>query len=80
MKIAWEYDLVERPFCGQLEAMGWQWIEGDIITHELAHLNESHHGPAFWRTLGRALPDWQRRKESLAGSARDYLVFDLPAS
>ena len=28
-KIEWEYDLVERPFCEQLKAMGWQWIEGD---------------------------------------------------
>lgn len=25
----WEYDLVERPFCAQLQAMGWEWIEGD---------------------------------------------------
>ena len=29
MKIQWEYDLVERPFCKQLQAMGWEWIEGD---------------------------------------------------
>ena len=29
MKTQWEYDLVERPFCEQLKAMGWQWIEGD---------------------------------------------------
>ena len=28
-KIEWEYDLVEKPFCEQLKAMGWQWIEGD---------------------------------------------------
>ena len=28
-KIEWEYDLVERPFCEQLKAMGWQWLEGD---------------------------------------------------
>ena len=28
-KIQWEYDLVERPFCEQLQVMGWQWIEGD---------------------------------------------------
>jgi hypothetical protein len=27
-KTQWEYDLVERPFCEQLKAMGWQWIEG----------------------------------------------------
>lgn len=29
MKIQRENDLVERPFCEQLKAMGWQWIEGD---------------------------------------------------
>jgi len=29
MKTQCEYDLVERPFCEQLKAMGWQWIEGD---------------------------------------------------
>lgn len=28
-KIQWEYDLVEKPFCQQLQAMGWHWIEGD---------------------------------------------------
>jgi type I restriction enzyme R subunit len=28
-KIRWEYDLVEKPFCLQLQRMGWQWIEGD---------------------------------------------------
>jgi len=28
-KIEWELDLVERPFCRQLQAMDWEWIEGD---------------------------------------------------
>jgi len=28
-KIQWESDVVERPFCEQLRAMGWQWIGGD---------------------------------------------------
>src|ERR1700680_424633 len=27
--VQWEYDLVEKPFCLQLQRMGWQWIEGD---------------------------------------------------
>ncbi len=27
--IQWEYEVVEKPFCQQLEKMGWQWIEGD---------------------------------------------------
>lgn len=28
-KIEWEYELVEKPFCERLKALGWQWIEGD---------------------------------------------------
>lgn len=27
--VQWEYEIVEKPFCEQLRAMGWQWIEGD---------------------------------------------------
>ena len=35
MKIQWEYDLVERPFCEQLQVMGWEWLEGDVDVPEL---------------------------------------------
>jgi len=48
-----------------------------IIMHELVHLVEGHHGPEFWQALGRAMPDWQKRKDALAGKAKDYLVFGL---
>ena len=34
MKAQWEYDLVERPFCEQLERMGWQWLAGDTDVPE----------------------------------------------
>lgn len=34
-KIQWEYDLVERPFCEQLQSMGWSWIAGDVDVPEL---------------------------------------------
>ncbi|MBI3797646.1 MAG: hypothetical protein HY268_11865 [Deltaproteobacteria bacterium] len=37
-KIQWEYDLVEKPFCEQLKAMGSQWIEGDTDVPELTDL------------------------------------------
>jgi len=37
-KIQWEDDLVEKHFCGQLEAMGWQWLEDDTDVPELANL------------------------------------------
>ena len=35
MKIEWEYDLVERPFCEQLQGMGWEWLQGDTDVAEL---------------------------------------------
>ncbi len=36
-----------------------------VITHELCHIAEPHHGPAFFGLLDRVLPDWPRRKERL---------------
>jgi type I restriction enzyme R subunit len=35
MKIQWESDLVEKPFCEQLKLMDWEWLEGDIDVPEL---------------------------------------------
>lgn len=46
-----------------------------VIMHELVHLHEGHHGSAFWEALGRAMPDWRKRKEALAEKVKDYLVF-----
>ena len=34
-KIQWEYNLVERPFCEQLQKMGWSWTPGDVDVAEL---------------------------------------------
>jgi len=36
-----------------------------VITHELCHIEEAHHGPAFLALLDRVMPDWERRKERL---------------
>lgn len=36
-----------------------------VITHELCHLEEAHHGPAFFDLLSAVMPDWARRKERL---------------
>lgn len=36
-----------------------------VITHELAHIQEPHHGPAFVELLASTLPDWEARKAKL---------------
>jgi predicted metal-dependent hydrolase len=37
-----------------------------VLAHEIVHLREPHHGPAFWRLLGRTMPDFDERKTALA--------------
>jgi hypothetical protein len=37
-----------------------------IAVHEMAHLHERHHTPAFWLLVERAMPDFARRKIWLA--------------
>ncbi|MFC6688672.1 M48 family metallopeptidase [Jhaorihella thermophila] len=36
-----------------------------VITHELCHIAEPHHGPAFFDLLAQVMPDWDRRKQRL---------------
>lgn len=36
-----------------------------VITHELCHLSEPHHGPKFFVLLTQVMPDWTKRKERL---------------
>jgi predicted metal-dependent hydrolase len=48
-----------------------------VIAHELIHLREGRHGSAFWEALGRAMPDWKKRKDVLTNQAKEYLVFGL---
>lgn len=37
-----------------------------VLVHELAHIPEPHHTPAFWTMIERALPDYEGRKSRLA--------------
>lgn len=36
-----------------------------VVTHELCHIAELHHGPRFFDLLERVMPDWERRKSLL---------------
>jgi len=37
-----------------------------VVVHEIAHLHEPHHTPAFWRRVERALPDFAQRRDWLS--------------
>ncbi|MFP5302393.1 SprT family zinc-dependent metalloprotease [Cobetia sp. SIMBA_158] len=60
--------------CGKGNRVYFHWktillprhIAEYVVVHELVHLYEPHHTPAFWRRLERAMPDYEQRKSWLA--------------
>jgi predicted metal-dependent hydrolase len=36
-----------------------------VVTHELAHLREMNHGPAFWNVVRSVLPEFERSRSTL---------------
>ena len=38
-----------------------------VIVHELCHLHQPNHSPAFWQVVATAMPDYQRWHNILAG-------------
>lgn len=36
-----------------------------VVVHELAHLKEMNHSPAFWREVEKILPDYRERRRRL---------------
>ena len=44
-------------------------VQDYIIVHELCHTVEKNHTKAFWRLLGRAMPDWWSQHEVLESAA-----------
>lgn len=60
--------------CGKGDWLYFHWktillpahIAEYVVVHEIAHLHEPHHTPAFWLRVERAMPDYARRKDWLA--------------
>ncbi|MEO0002742.1 MAG: hypothetical protein RLZZ22_434, partial [Pseudomonadota bacterium] len=36
-----------------------------VVVHELSHLREMNHGPAFWRVVASVMPDHEQRRQRL---------------
>lgn len=60
--------------CGKGDCLYFHWkaillparIAEYVVVHEIAHLHEPHHTPAFWLRVERAMPDYAQRKAWLA--------------
>jgi hypothetical protein len=60
--------------CGKGDWLYFHWkaillparIAEYVVVHEIAHLHEPHHTPAFWIRVERAMPDYAQRKAWLA--------------
>jgi predicted metal-dependent hydrolase len=49
-----------------------------VLVHELAHRHHADHGQDFWRTVERALPDYQARRDRLRRAGPSLWLPDGP--
>lgn len=49
------------------------WIEY-VAAHEVAHLREMNHSPAFWQLVAQLVPDYAARRAALRRQAHRYLL------
>ena len=47
-----------------------------VIVHELSHLKEMNHSPAFWKLVAEILPDWRQRRKQLKDFSRKLPKWD----
>ncbi len=71
--------------CGRKGVLFFNWkilqlpvrLVDYVVLHELIHLGERNHGPAFWNAFECALPDARSRQKAIAEQAKEYMVFGL---
>ena len=69
--------------CGKRGALFFNWrllqlparLADYVICHELMHLREHNHGPAFWALLDSVQPDWRERRDELDRGAQTFRWF-----
>ena len=74
--------------CSSLKNLNFNWriimapdgVIDYLLIHELAHLREMNHSPAFWQLVGRYDPDYQLHRQWLRdnGQALFLLLPKLP--
>ncbi len=42
-----------------------------VVVHELCHLKEFNHSPAFWSHVAEMMPDWRERRKALRTASLD---------
>lgn len=47
-----------------------------VAAHEVAHILEMNHAPAYWKTLARTLPDYARGKAWLKAHGQSLMAID----
>ena len=51
-----------------------------VAAHEVAHIVEMNHSPAFWATVKRTLPDMERGKAWLKAHGRELMSWQAPGA
>lgn len=61
-------------------SMNWRLVQGPaawidyVAAHEVAHLRQMNHSPAFWHTVAALVPDYAERRAALRRDAHRYLL------
>lgn len=72
--------------CSSTGAINYNWrlilappfVLDYVAAHEVAHLVEMNHSPAFWATVERTLPDMERGRAWLKSHGRQLMAWEPP--